>query len=250
MTIRRIFAMLALAPLAAACGAASETTLAPSDPGSPPAAVSESPSAGVSRDEAGPEDPRRGGLDVGLGEWAVTPEAPAIRPGQVTFVIANRGTLVHGFEIEREDGGDFKAESELLQPGETARITVNLVPGLYKVECKVDGHDDLGMETMLEVRADAPLAAGGTGGGSDASEVAIQGFAYQPPTISVQSGTQVTWTNADPTEHTVSAEDGSFSSDPLGSGTQFSTTFDQPGTYAYLCAIHPDMRGSVEVTSG
>lgn len=31
-----------------------------------------------------------------LGEWAVTPEAAAIRPGRVTFVIHNRGTMGHG----------------------------------------------------------------------------------------------------------------------------------------------------------
>ena len=36
-------------------------------------------------------DPRAGGLEIALGEWALTPEALVIRPGRVTFVIRNRG---------------------------------------------------------------------------------------------------------------------------------------------------------------
>ena len=128
-----------------------------------------SDSAGAGPATAGAKaDPRDDGLMVALGEWAVTLEAGAIRPGRVTFVVRNRGSIPHGFEIEAEgesegdssgsgSGDGLKAETELLQPGETARLALDLHPGLYKVECLVDGHDDLGMEGFLEVRTDAPL---------------------------------------------------------------------------------------------
>jgi plastocyanin len=196
---------------------------------------------------------------VALGEWAVTPEALEIRPGPLTFVISNRGTIDHGFEIELEGEGDgdnsgpgsgddgFKRETAIIHPGETVRLTVNLAPGVYKVECLVDGHDDLGMENVLRVTPGAPLVnRPGTDAGGP-PEVTIEGFAFAPRTIRVDTGQEVTWTNADPTAHTVTAEDQGFGSDPLDPGTSFSTTFDEPGSYAYFCQIHPDMIGSVEV---
>ena len=80
-------------------------------------------------------DPRRGGLEIGLGEWALTPEASPIRPGRVNFVIRNRGTINHGFEIELEgdssghgSGDLFKAESEVIEPGEFTRLTSTFPP--------------------------------------------------------------------------------------------------------------------------
>jgi hypothetical protein len=50
-------------------------------------------------------DPRKDGFEIGFGEFAVALEAPAIRPGPVTFVIRNGGDLVHGFEMEAEEEG-------------------------------------------------------------------------------------------------------------------------------------------------
>ena len=197
-------------------------------------------------------DPRRGGFDITLGEWAITPEAPSVRPGRIAFVIHNRGTVPHGFEIELEgdssgpgSGDLFKAESELLQPGESTRMVLNLGPAVYKIECLVDGHDDMGMEGPLDVRRDAPLVAAEPKGRPD--EVSITGFAFAPASIAVEPGTEVTWTNEDPTDHTVTSTSGDFGSDSLGAGARFTHLFDQPGTYSYRCAIHPEMKGQVKV---
>jgi hypothetical protein len=203
-------------------------------------------------------DPRQGGFEIGFGEYAVTLEAPAIRPGSVTFEVHNGGKLVHGFEMEAEgaesdnsgpgSGGDdgFKIEKPSFRPGETIRIPLSLAPGVYKVECWVDGHDDLGMEILLDVRADAPLVRQmPAGGGGDA--VSIEGFAFDPETLSVAPGTEVTWTNADPEAHTVTARDDSFDSGPIDPGKGFAVTLDASGTVTYFCAIHPTMEGTVKV---
>lgn len=215
---------------------------------------------GSQRNAAAPAlvDPRAGGLAVALGEWTVAMEAKAIRPGPVTFVVTNRGKLVHGFEIERfgvddDRGGDHdddrdgsKSETRDLRPGETARLTLNLAPGRYKVECSVGDHDDMGMEGILNVRADAPLAAPPAVTGNT-NAVAITGFAYRPSALVVKAGTTVRWTNRDAAPHTVTATNGSFSSRNFGQGAGYSRKFTRPGTYRYLCALHPQMKGTVTV---
>lgn len=40
-----------------------------------------------------------------------------------------------------------------------------------------------------------------------------------------------------------------FTSEPLPNGKGFRVTFDQPGSYAYYCAIHPSVTGTVQVTA-
>jgi plastocyanin len=261
---RALAAFLGLALVASACGDDGDR-LARRPQGQPNTATTPQGTPEGGRGGSGASgsqriDPRTGGLGVALGEWAVTPEALEIRPGPLTFVIANRGTIDHGFEIELVGEGDgdnsgpgsggddgFKRETAIINPGETVRLTVNLVPGDYKVECLVEGHDDLGMENIIRVRADAPLVRQPGVGEGGRPEVSIEGFAFAPRTIRVETGQEVTWTNADPTAHTVTAQDQSFDSDPLDPGTSFSAGFDRPGTYAYFCAIHPDMTGTVRV---
>jgi plastocyanin len=197
-------------------------------------------------------DPREGGFDISLGEWAITPEAPALRPGPVTFVVHNRGTMAHGFEIELEgdssgsgSGDIFKAEGGLLRPGESAKLEVVLGSGVHKIECKVEGHDDLGMEGPLEVREDAPLVKEKSDEGSGV--VSVADFTFDPAETKVAAGTKVTWNNEDPAPHTVTEVDGGFDSGTLDPGDSFSFTFEKAGTYRYRCNIHPEMEGTVEV---
>jgi plastocyanin len=78
-------------------------------------------------------------------------------------------------------------------------------------------------------------------------EVQVVDFAFEPAMVMIDPGTTVTWTNAGDRPHTVTADDGSFDSGRLDPGEQFSFTFDQPGTFAYVCGFHPEMQGSVMV---
>jgi plastocyanin len=79
--------------------------------------------------------------------------------------------------------------------------------------------------------------------------VSISNFAFVPATITVRAGTRVTWTNRQAgIEHTVTANDGSFDSGNLSTGSSYSHVFTKAGTYAYHCAIHPFMTGTVIVT--
>lgn len=76
----------------------------------------------------------------------------------------------------------------------------------------------------------------------------INELAYTAPHVEVGAGTTVTWTNAEAIEHDVLFIDGTPASPLLGQGDTWSTTFDQPGTYQYLCSHHPFMIGKVTVT--
>lgn len=84
-------------------------------------------------------------------------------------------------------------------------------------------------------------------------QVSIFIYAFMPNTLTVRAGTTITWINDDEAEHTVVADDTSFESEVLKTinikpGDSFSFTFDQPGTYTYVCSIHPAMKGVIEVT--
>ncbi|MGW0765361.1 cupredoxin domain-containing protein [Streptomyces sp. NPDC002676] len=80
--------------------------------------------------------------------------------------------------------------------------------------------------------------------------VAIKNFAFSPATLKVKVGTTVTWTNQDTDAHTVTSagSGGPLHSAALATHATYSYTFTKPGTYAYLCTIHPFMTGTVEVT--
>ncbi len=122
-------------------------------------------------------------------------------------------------------------------------------------------------------------ACGGSGddGGSDAASadgptqsaeadntVAMELISFKPDVVEVSEGDTVTWVNEESSSpHTVTSgeveqgsggvtanPDGTFASGNLSPGDTFEFTFDEPGTFAYYCAIHPaTMTGEVSVAA-
>jgi plastocyanin len=88
---------------------------------------------------------------------------------------------------------------------------------------------------------------GGGGGGGGAS-VTMEGIAFEPAEITVSAGDTVTWTNEDSVGHDVTGDDFK-SGDPggLGNGDTFEHTFEEAGTFDYVCTVHPGMEGTVVV---
>ncbi|HZU48135.1 MAG TPA: cupredoxin family copper-binding protein [Mycobacterium sp.] len=95
-----------------------------------------------------------------------------------------------------------------------------------------------------------PGTASPTGPAAPASgdAVSIDNFAFVPAKLTVAAGSTVTWTNHDEEPHTVAASDGSFHSPGMDAQASYSHTFSAPGTFDYVCSIHPFMRGTVVVT--
>ena len=106
----------------------------------------------------------------------------------------------------------------------------------------------LAVVTIFVVLA-AILAGACSSGGSSGNTVSISGYAFDPASLSVSTGTTVTWTNNDSVTHTITSDTGVFSSSDLSPGQTFSYTFNQAGTFAYHCSIHTYMHGTVTVTA-
>jgi plastocyanin len=82
-----------------------------------------------------------------------------------------------------------------------------------------------------------------------AAAASILVASYSPPQIDVVAGDTVTWTNDSVRKHTVSAQDGSWSSPEVFAGDRFAHGFDRTGAFAYYCRIHPFMRGMFMVVN-
>ncbi len=109
-----------------------------------------------------------------------------------------------------------------------------------------------GAATARDAITGAASSASGAPATADTVTVAIQLFAYDPPVITVPAGTTVRWVNRDRFQHDVfGVQDATFLRSPILSlGQGFQYTFAAPGTYDYICSIHPSMTGRVVVTGG
>lgn len=82
---------------------------------------------------------------------------------------------------------------------------------------------------------------------SEPNTVSMENLSFQPGALFISVGDEVTWTNNDSATHTVVANDSSFQSEQLNSGSSFKNIFSKPGTYQYYCSIHPSMTGKIIV---
>lgn len=102
-----------------------------------------------------------------LSEWKVELSEHSIAPGAVTFTITNAGSIPHAFEVE---GEGIEQETNVIQPGAHATLTLTLKPGTYDVYCPVgeDSHKKLGMDTRLMVAGGSDAMSSGGGYGTTA----------------------------------------------------------------------------------
>ena len=84
--------------------------------------------------------------------------------------------------------------------------------------------------------------------------ITIDDFIFDTTVLTITEGTTVTWTNNGSAAHDVVSTDDSpvkgLRSDLLNTSESYSYTFDELGTYQYLCTPHPSqMRGTIEVVA-
>jgi nitrite reductase (NO-forming) len=84
-------------------------------------------------------------VTVGMYEYRFDLSQSTVPSGRVTFVITNRGSEVHNFDIT-----GIKAGS-IIGPGQSETWTVALPPGTYEYLCDVPFHAERGMVGQLTV---------------------------------------------------------------------------------------------------
>jgi plastocyanin len=80
---------------------------------------------------------------------------------------------------------------------------------------------------------------------SGVTSIAIVDERFDPPSVIIDPGQTITWTNQDDDAH--SATSRIFDTGILAPGQSGDITFTQPGTFPYQCVIHPEMQGEVIV---
>ena len=85
------------------------------------------------------------------------------------------------------------------------------------------------------------LAAPGT------HQVVIEGMQFSPQSLVVKAGDMVVWVNKDAFVHDATAIDGSFKAKPIAPNGSWKFKANKKGTFAYICTIHPTMKGSLTV---
>lgn len=77
--------------------------------------------------------------------------------------------------------------------------------------------------------------------------VEIEGFAFAPDVLEIRVGDSITFTNRDSPRHTATEENGLFDTGMLGQDESETITFNEAGTFAYICTPHPNMQARILV---
>lgn len=93
---------------------------------------------------------------------------------------------------------------------------------------------------VFSPRSAAPVSA-------QATTVSIVDFSFSPASVQIMAGTTVTWVNNGAAPHTATGS--GFDTGNIAPGGSASFTFNTPGTYSYICSIHPQMTASIVVTA-
>jgi plastocyanin len=84
------------------------------------------------------------------------------------------------------------------------------------------------------------------------STVQLDPCAFLPTNAQVAAGTTVSFVNGSSEEHLITGANAAWGDrdKPLPPGASVAVQFDEPGVYAYSCALHRGMTGAVIVTDG
>ncbi len=97
-------------------------------------------------------------------------------------------------------------------------------------------------ETVVYLR-DAPAGHGGK-----TAQMDQKGLRFSPHVLAITAGDSVHFSNHDTVAHNIfSIDQGGYNLGSFGPAEVRDRTFDKPGAYVQLCALHPEMKGYIYV---
>ena len=165
-------------------------------------------------------------------------------PGELTVDVGQSVTFVNVHSDEHTATGSGFDTGIIPDEGGTATVVLD-TPGSFPYACLI--HPE--MTGVIRVRDENGVVPETRSAAqevpADATTVVIANLAFDPSAITVPTGTTVAWTNDDAVPHTVTSTDGAFDSGKFDPGGSFSFTFNEPGSFPYICQLHPQMQGTV-----
>ncbi len=77
--------------------------------------------------------------------------------------------------------------------------------------------------------------------------VLMEDMRFRPEAISVAPGDTVVWVNKDLVAHTATSRAGGFDSKVIRASATWEYTARKTGSFAYVCTLHPAMKGTLRV---
>ncbi len=130
------------------------------------------------------------------------------------------------------------------------RVTLPALALGFLIVASVSGQSHHSMGTMggkvaydPEPRGGDPATPAGCAGVE--AKITITGTSFSPATVTIDPGQPVCWTWAGSIEHTVKADDESFSSGNPASENTFQHTYTDSGSFGYYCQVHGSVSGGM-----
>jgi plastocyanin len=102
----------------------------------PTAAASSAPSGGPSTT-----------INATEKDFAIALDNSSVPAGSVTFKVKNNGPSPHDIGVK-----ELNKATDIIDPGKSGELTVDLKAGTYTVICTIPGHEQLGMHVTLTVK--------------------------------------------------------------------------------------------------
>lgn len=127
---------------------AAASSSAPSSSAATSSAEASTPASSAPASSA-PAEAESETVAVTEGEMFIELSEDSFNAGTYTFEVTNTGSMRHDFVVEQN--GEDVASTDVLQPGESTTLEVDLAPGEYVFYCSVGSHRAAGMEVPVTV---------------------------------------------------------------------------------------------------
>ena len=127
---------------------AAASSSAPSSSAATSSAEASTPASSAPASSA-PAEAESETVAVTEGEMFIQLSEDSYSAGTYTFEVTNTGSMRHDFVVEQN--GEDVASTDVLQPGESTTLEVDLAPGKYVFYCSVGSHRAAGMEVPVTV---------------------------------------------------------------------------------------------------